>query len=87
MNIDIVSLDRLRSMLGSYRGKAGVAQGGIPPVRWRPLADRLCISVALLRTIHELVPSKIRLIFKNYVKMALGSCSTLSRINDERQTM
>ena len=47
--------------------------GGIPQVKWRPLVDMSCISVAPLRTIHELILSKfVCRIFFNYVKMALG---------------
>ena len=50
-------------MSRSYREALGAERwnstGGIPQsVKWRPLADRSCISFAPLRTIHEPILSK-----------------------------
>ena len=42
-------------------------------LKWLPLMDMSCISVAPLRTIHELILSKfVCRIFFNYVTMVLG---------------
>ena len=44
---------------GSYRGKPGAERWnstvGIPPVKWRPLADKSCTNGAIWRTYHALV--------------------------------
>ena len=41
--------------------------------KWLPLMDMSCISVAPLRTIHELILSKfVCRIFFDYVTMVLG---------------